>query len=179
MTYGLRTCVIVLAGMAAAATGVAAGQVHPPASGPTDVLGALLTEVRALRTAMEQMAAAGPRVQLALGRLQLQEQRVNTLVRRLETVRSEAVAAQREYDEASARVRALQRAIRESADPAERKQAESGIDELQREHQRTAANLQRLQSEETALNGEITAEQTRWNDINRRLEELERALGGQ
>ena len=54
---------------------------------------ALLTEVRGLRHAMEQMAAAGPRVQLALGRLQLQEQRVNTLVRRLETVRDALSAA--------------------------------------------------------------------------------------
>ena len=36
-----------------------------------DVLPALLTEVRGLRAAMEQMASAGPRVQLALGRVQL------------------------------------------------------------------------------------------------------------
>jgi hypothetical protein len=36
-----------------------------------DVLSALLVEVRGLRAAMEQLGAAGPRVQLALGRLQL------------------------------------------------------------------------------------------------------------
>ena len=35
---------------------------------PPDVLSALLIEVRGLREAMEQMASAGPRVQLALGR---------------------------------------------------------------------------------------------------------------
>jgi chromosome segregation ATPase len=177
MTHGLRTFLIVFAGMAAAATGVAAGQVHTAPSGQTDVLSALLTEVRALRTAMEQMASAGPRVQLALGRLQLQEQRVNALMRRLETVRAEAIAAQREYDDASARVRSLQRSIRESANPDERKQAELVIDEQQRDHSRTLANLQRLQNEETALNADISAEQTRWNEINRRLEELERSLG--
>ena len=177
MSHNLRIFLIVFAGMAAAATGVAAGQVSAPPSSQTDVLSALLTEVRGLRTAMEQMAAAGPRVQLALGRLQLQEQRVNTLVRRLEAVRAEVISAQREYDDAGARVRSLQRVIRESVDPAERKQAESVIEEHQREHQRTATNLQRLQSEETALNADISAEQTRWNDINRRLEELERALG--
>src|SRR3972149_2796185 len=34
----------------------------------SDVLPALLTEVRGLRAAIEQMASAGPRVQLALGR---------------------------------------------------------------------------------------------------------------
>src|SRR3954465_8684292 len=42
---------------------------HEPQTAPApreDVLAALLIEVRGLRVAMEQMAAAGPRVQLAL-----------------------------------------------------------------------------------------------------------------
>ncbi|HET7219581.1 MAG TPA: hypothetical protein VFJ02_16105 [Vicinamibacterales bacterium] len=179
MTRSLRTFLLVFAGIAAAAAGVTAGQPAVTGSSQTDVLAALLTEVRALRTAMEQLAVAGPRVQLALGRLQLQEQRVNNLVRRLESVRTELSGAQREYDEATARVRSLQRAIRESTDPAERKQAESVIEEHQREQQRTAANVQRLQNEDAALNADISAEQTRWNDINRRLEEIERTLGRQ
>ena len=178
MTRSFATILLVL-GATAAAAGVTAGQAATSAPGQADVLGALLTEVRGLRAAMEQMASAGPRVQLALGRLQLQEQRVNTLVRRLETVRGEIDGAQRDYDTAAARVRSLQRAIRESADPAERKQAESVIDEHQREYQRLAAELQRLQGEDSALNAEISVEQSRWNEINRRLEELERTLGRQ
>src|SRR5207253_1944253 len=52
-----------------------------------DVMKDLLVEVRGLRAAIEQMAGAGPRIQLAMGRLQLQEQRVNTYLRQLETVR--------------------------------------------------------------------------------------------
>jgi predicted nucleic acid-binding Zn-ribbon protein len=177
MTHGLRTCVIVFAGILA--TGVAAGQARTPAATQTDVLGALLTEVRALRTAMERMAVAGPRVQLALGRLQLQEQRVNAVLRRLEAIRVEAAQAQREYDDGTVAVRSLQQAIREATDPVQRKEYESAFQEHQRQQQRTATNLQRLQGEETALNAEISAEQTRWNDINRRLEELENALGRQ
>lgn len=179
MTRMLGTVLVILGATAAAATGVTAGQAGASASSQTDVVGALLTEVRALRVAMEQMAAAGPRIQLALGRLQLQEQRVTALVRRLETVRGDIAAAQREYDMAAARVRSLQRALRESADPAERKQAEAMHDEHQREYQRTGTELQRLQGEESALNVEISGEQSRWNDINRRLEELERTLGRQ
>ena len=38
-----------------------------------DVLAQLLVEIRGLRATMEQMGSAGPRVQLALGRIQLQE----------------------------------------------------------------------------------------------------------
>jgi predicted nucleic acid-binding Zn-ribbon protein len=52
-----------------------------------DVLTQLLVELRGLRATMEQMASAGPRVQLALGRLQLQEQRIATMNQRLDSVR--------------------------------------------------------------------------------------------
>jgi primosomal protein N'' len=38
------------------------------------------------------------------------------------------------------------------------------------------ADLQRLQSEEAVLQQQIAAEQGRWNDINRALEDLERTL---
>ena len=62
----------------------AGGQSQQPVSSTPDVLPALLTEVRGLRAAMEKMAAAGPRVQLALGRVQLQEQRISNAIRRLD-----------------------------------------------------------------------------------------------
>jgi hypothetical protein len=51
-----------------------------------DVLPALLVEVRGLRAAMEQMASAGPRIQLFVSRLQLQEARVNAMARRLDEI---------------------------------------------------------------------------------------------
>ena len=66
----------------------------PPPAG--DVLAALLVEVRGLRAAMEQMASAGPRVQLFASRLQLQEGRMNNMARRLDTVRDSLAGAQRE-----------------------------------------------------------------------------------
>ena len=68
--------------------------------------------------------SAGPRVQLALGRLQLQEQRVNTMVRRLEEVKASLVQAQKQLDEMTDRVAGLERASREASDPEERRQAE-------------------------------------------------------
>src|SRR5688500_9866969 len=85
-------------------------------TGATDVLGALLTEVRGLRVAMEQMASAGPRVQLALGRLQLQEQRLNTMLRRAESIRETVVRVERELTELQSGIVA-EEAILKSADP--------------------------------------------------------------
>jgi hypothetical protein len=63
-----------------------------------DVLTALLSEVRGLRAAVEKMATAGPRVQLALGRLQLQEARIANQVRRLDQVRASLQTARREVE---------------------------------------------------------------------------------
>ena len=113
-----------------AAFGVVLGWRAAPAARAQspDVLGALLVEVRGLRVAMEQMASAGPRVQLATARLQLQEQRVNALLRRKAAMT------------------------------------------------RRGADLQRLQVEEAQAGQEIAIEQARWNDINQRLDELDRAL---
>ena len=87
--------VLAVAGVAAvlgAAGLAAAGQTDRS----PDVLNALLVEVRGLRAAMEQMASAGPRIELALGRLQLQEQRVNNLLRRHVDVRERLAAAERD-----------------------------------------------------------------------------------
>ena len=115
-----------------AMTARAAGQSNRPAN--EEVLSALLTEVRGLRAAMEQMASAGPRIQLALGRLQLQEQRVTTMYMRLENVRDS--------------IRADDRGV----------------------------HFKELKAEEALLRQEIATEQSRWSEINQRLEELERAL---
>jgi hypothetical protein len=62
------------------------------------VLPALLVEVKGLRAAMEQMAGAGPRVQLFVGRLQLQEDGIAGMVRRLDTVRDTLASARRELE---------------------------------------------------------------------------------
>jgi hypothetical protein len=87
-----RTLLLALLVAAGVSLAVGAEQRAP------DVLTALLTEVRGLRAVLEQMATAGPRVQLALGRLQLQEQRIGNQVRRLDSVRAGLLAAQRELE---------------------------------------------------------------------------------
>src|SRR3954464_2680114 len=80
-----------------------------------DVLPALLVEVRGLRAAMEQMASAGPRVQLALGRVQLQEQRINNLIRRLDEMRLTLGGAQTNYDHLRQANRALEETLKNPA----------------------------------------------------------------
>ena len=136
-----------------------------------DVLSALLVEVRGLRAAMEQLASTGPRVQLSMGRLQLQEQRINTLVRRMDEMRDRRTAVEQELSGKQREIADVEESLRR-----EGMQPEAHVKSLRTEASQILQRLQGLQNEEAALVQEIAAEQGRWSEINQRLEELDRAL---
>ena len=149
---------------------------------PADIMPALLEEVRSLRVALEQMGSAGPRVQLALGRLQLQEQRVNAAIRRLDESRARMAEVQRRQADSSEQVASMDRALKEGhwgrsdggGPPAEELQQVLTI--RRRELAQINAELQRVTAEESSLAIEVTTEQARWTEFNQKLEDLERAL---
>jgi DNA repair exonuclease SbcCD ATPase subunit len=141
-----------------------------------DVLPQLLTEVRGLRAAIEQLASAGPHVQLVLGRVQLQEQRIGNQVRRLDTLRANLVAAQKELESLEQQARQLQETIRDYPNSEGRRLAEYELTQVKPRLARAQAEVQRMAAEETLLTQDIAAEQSRWTDFNQRLEELERGL---
>jgi len=170
-----------------AAVANVSGQSAPPVRQPdanNEVLAALLTEVRGLRAAMEQMASAGPRVQLFASRLQLQETRIGNMIRRLDTVRDNLAAAQKEVarlqnderqlDDALASHKANASASPESREEA--RQVEFMISQVRRQIALAKMTVDRHAAEESQLVTDLTAEQGRWIDINQRLDELEKAL---
>jgi chromosome segregation ATPase len=142
-----------------------------------DVLPALLVEVRGLRVAIEQMASAGPRVQLALGRVQLQEQRVNTLMRRLEEGRARLADTQRGYEQGQQELRGIEGMIRE---PRPEFPPLAQLQSMQRGTEQglaqRAADVQRLTAEVAGLEADLATEQGRWVDLNQRMEALEQSL---
>jgi len=143
-------------------------------AGPTEnVLPALLAEVKGLRAAMEQMSSAGPRVQLFVGRLQLQETRMNGMIRRLDTVRDTLATARRDLDRAKGTVKMLSGPPERGVPPEDLGPILNG---MKQEVAAAQATVDRLAAEETQLTQDLTVEQGRWIDINQRLDELERAL---
>jgi chromosome segregation ATPase len=159
---------------------VAAHQAQQPAQ--PDVLPALLEEVRGLRAAMEQMASAGPRIQLFTSRLQLQEARVNNMIRRLDTVRDALGSAQREVAHLQGQQQEREAAITElqsSGAPEAReaaKQAAFEVEQIKRAAAAARATADRYTAEEAQLTGDIATEQARWSEINGRLDDLEKLL---
>lgn len=152
-----------------------------PASGQEtqtreDVLRSLLVEVRGLRAAIEHMAAAGPRVQLAMGRLQLQEQRLSNARRRLEELRDSIANAERESGEVRERLATMDESLQRVTEPAEREAIGTQVKMLKAFLSQKAADIQRMHEQEAELTGLAATEESRWTEISVRLDELERAL---
>ena len=178
----LIVIVLALAGLAdtwrpiaAQTTAAAATGTERRASGPgaDDVLPALLVEVKGLRTAMEQMASSSTQAQLLVGRLQLQEARVTSMIRRLDTVRDRLATARREYDQ----LRGAIRMLGNNDSPNEPQEKEEGVlAGLTSQVAAAKANVDRLAAEELQLTADIATEQQRWVAIDQRLDDLERTL---
>ena len=155
-------------------------------SGTENTVSALLTEVRALRIALETVGSASASGQLTLGRLQLQERRLNAAIARLERTRERLAEAQEEYSSAAGRGRdaggGSQRRPRRRCHDACRSVSPSReqIDGMLKGQRTlitaTTAEIQRLTVEEGTLAGDVALEQSRWSELNRHLEEIERSL---
>ncbi len=140
-----------------------------------DALGALLVEVRGLRTAIEQMSSASARVQLAMGRLQLNEQRITTYMRRVDEIRDRRPAAELDVQKRRGEIIDSEDSLRQPGGGFSPGNAEL-IKRMKAELADASAYLQRLQTEEAQLMRDIATEQDRWAEINRSLEELDRVL---
>jgi len=158
------------------AVGLGGWAVRAQSGAAPDPQATLLAEVRQLRLAIEEMSRAGARVQLVLGRLQLQEQRINNMLRRLETVRAELEGIQQEHDNLLRQFQEAEKEATEATDPKHRVQLEAIARQAKSQLPAIAARLQQRQTEESTLTADIGNEQARWTDFNQRLEELERAL---
>jgi chromosome segregation ATPase len=149
----------------------------PHAQQPAPLQTELLTEVRLLRQAIEGLAGTNARVQIVFGRLQLQEQRTATASRRLDDLRAAIGVMATRAGEMSDRIKELEDALSDSRSKPEQ------LDALRQELTMARHDLARIEGERARLMGEeveaaghLNQEQGRWVDLNRQLEELERAL---
>jgi chromosome segregation ATPase len=174
MSSSLRHILVAATLTAATLSGSIVGRAQ--SSGAPDTLSSLLIEVRGLRVAMEQMVAVGPRVQLAMGRLQLQDQRVSDLTRKLDEAKTKFAALQEESDTVEEQIKQLEEAIPRTTDPARQRELEDALKQMKLSARNHAPAVLRLQGEQAALTQDLANEQTRWMELNQRLDELERAL---
>jgi hypothetical protein len=154
----------------AVTAGVTAQQRPAPARAAT--LDDLLEELRAFRSELKESSATTLRAQLLLARLQLQEQRVNTIWRQLSEVEDKLQVTQKEAV-APEQILKLMGVQPGSEPPAQLapviemfKMQMAGADKANED-------LKVRQAELTQL---MTNEQSRWTTLNAEIEALEKAL---
>src|SRR5438874_2030937 len=121
-SYGLKilaigfTVVLILV----AASLIANAQSQPRQPSVNDPLPALLTEVHALRIAMERSVSITPRLQLAQARLNIEEPRITQLSQQLDQVRRQILDTTLELQKMTADMTANEQAILAEKDEARR-----------------------------------------------------------
>ena len=152
----------------------------------TDMSSALLGEVRLLRTTIEEVVSAGASGQLILVRLQLQEQRINATVQRLERAQAELAEKRRLEEEVEARIALYDAWLKD--DQTRRKSQHhylhgASVEDLQemiesskQDANELAEDVRRLTAEEAARASDLAAEQAVWSTLNQRLDQTERML---
>jgi chromosome segregation ATPase len=137
----------------------------------------LLNEVRLLRQAIESLAGTNARVQIVFGRLTLQEQRVSNAAKRLDEARAALAKKTQEIDGMTDHSRAIENVLNDGRrKPEELEQARMEAAMTKRSLERMEIDRARLAGDEAEAASVLNQEQGRWSDLNRQLEELERAL---
>lgn len=135
----------------------------------------LLAEVRGLRAEIRHAADASFRAQLLVARLQLQEQRINTLARQLADVQRQ----QSDNEQARAAMAAPMAAFageQGTQSLAERKEFEQIFKPLKIQLEQLEKTDRELKVQQTYLTGQIAEEQARWTTFNALLDELGKAV---
>lgn len=148
-----------------------------PAQQPASVQAELLAEVRLLRQSIEMLAGTNARVQIVFGRLQLQEQRTEAAAKRIETAKQTLYVFHMRADPQFDRIKEIEEQLADTRLKPEQ------LDDLRRELAMMKRATARLEPERAQLMQDLAdaeailnQEQGRWSDLNRQLEELERAL---
>ena len=167
-TLAFAMCVILVVGF----TGTAVGQQRIPPAAAAATLDDVLNELRALRTELKESSAAGLHAQLLVARVQLQEQRINTVWRQLSEVDDKLQANEkgRAAPEQALKLMGVQ--------PGAQPSKEMGpIVEMFRSQMEASAQADsELKLRQTELMQLMAQEQSRWNAFNAQLEALEKAI---
>ena len=139
----------------------------------------LLKEVRALRVAIEHSNQIGPRVQIALARMQAQEERVRTANRAVQDARERLVGLENRKTELGEQLKQLESMQNETTDPAKRQIFQVQGADIKHEFERLGVTEAQLRAKESEANVALLSEQARWNEADELLRGLEKLLTAQ
>jgi chromosome segregation ATPase len=163
--------------IAAALVGAAILPVLAQSSGgDANTLSALLVEVRALRIAMERAASTTPQIQLLSARLSAQNERLSRATRDADAVHQQLEGLLAGNAMTIARAGQFEDALARESNPDTVKQIKAEQAAMKMQIDEAAAQETRLRARDAELANQVAIEQAQWNELNRRLDDLEREL---
>lgn len=147
---------------------------------PTDAAAvqALTAEIRALRADLAESARTSLRLQLLTARIQAQEQRIIYLDRQRGETATRRVNMEQARNEIAAQTQRWSATELSSLPNDQRRDFEAVMADTKRRLTDQDRLLQQAQVDENEAVNALSQEQSRWGDLNTRLEDLERTLGG-
>jgi chromosome segregation ATPase len=143
----------------------------PPPNGDS-----IIQELRLLRQAVERMSRGEARVQLLVGRLTVQDQRVTRAQDAADRLDDEAFTLEQQRRRLDAEVRELTRALEQEADDGRRAALDGKLRTARARAGEHAATTAQLESRRARARQSASAEQARYQDLDAKLSELEREL---
>jgi chromosome segregation ATPase len=141
-----------------------------------DVFAALLTEVRQIRAVLDRAAGVNPKIQIALHRLDNQQQQVSRVSSQLYGERMKLQQVSMEISEGERTLTRIEEELNRESDPKKRKDLEQ--DRMAQKHriERLSAVAQQDRQREAEFASQFDAEQLRWNELNAQLDALMHTL---
>ena len=147
------------------------------ASTDTAAVEALTVEIRALRAELAESARAGLRLQLLTTRIQAQEQRIIYLDRQRAEAATRRANLEQERNDAAARTQEFSASMLSAIPIEQRRVFEVMMGDTKRRLAEQDRQVQQAQVDENDAVTALGQEQSRWGDLNTRLDDLERTLG--
>jgi chromosome segregation ATPase len=145
----------------------------PPPTGDS-----VVQEIRLLRQAVERQTSGSARVQLLVGRLAVQDQRVARTQEAAERMDGEAFALEQQRRRMDSEIRELTRLFEQEADEARRTELEGKLRLAKARTSEHAATTAQLETRRSRARQSAAQAQARYQELDARLNELERELLG-
>jgi hypothetical protein len=137
---------------------------------------ALLAEVRQLRLALERSAVVAPKIQMTLQRLQIQQDSVSRASRELDATRSQIAKVTEEQSGIAGEIKRGEEMTTQEHDPVRRKDIEGRVMAMKSVLDQQTTRTSELRGREVELSGRLRAEQAKLDELNDRLNVLEKQL---
>jgi chromosome segregation ATPase len=152
----------------------ARAQTPPPAD--SSPIQALLSEVHQLRLAIERSNSLGPRIQLVVERVKMQQSVVTRVSDQLESAHRELDKLQSDQTRTAEHIKTFETELSQVTDPMKRQQMDLELKVFKPEFERAQQLIEAVRGREADLSSRLRSEQATLDGLNDRLNQIERAL---